>query len=43
MTAARFASEYECEFTDAIDVVFRHADIVAALTEQLEPLFPTGW
>jgi hypothetical protein len=43
MTAARFASEYECEFTDAIDVVFRHADIAAALTEQLEPLFPTGW
>jgi hypothetical protein len=43
MTAARFASEYDCEFTDAIDSVFRHADIVAALDEGLLPLFPTDW
>jgi terminase large subunit-like protein len=43
MTAARYASEYECEFTDAIDSVFRHADIVAALDETLTPLYPKGF
>jgi hypothetical protein len=42
MTAARFASEYECEFTDAIDAVFRHADITAAIDPALQPLF-SAW
>ena len=31
MTAAVYASEYDCEFTDAIDSVFFSADIRAAL------------
>ncbi len=43
MTAAQFASEYECEFTDAIDSVFFYADIRAALDPDLTPLFPGGW
>jgi hypothetical protein len=43
MTAARYASEYECEFTDAIDSVFHHTDIIAALDPTLSPLFPKGW
>ncbi len=43
MTAARYASEYGCEFTDAIDSVFSHADVNAALDPSLRPLFPGGW
>ena len=43
MTASWYASEYECEFTDAIDSVFRHEDVSAALDATLTPLFPEGW
>jgi hypothetical protein len=43
MTAAQFASEYECQFTDAIDSVFFYADIWAALDADLAPLYPGGW
>jgi hypothetical protein len=43
LTAAQFASTYECEFTDAIDSVFFYADIRAALDLDLSPLFPGGW
>ena len=43
MTATLYASEYDCEFTDAIDSVFRYADITAALDNTLTPLFPEGW
>jgi formate-dependent nitrite reductase cytochrome c552 subunit len=43
LTAARYASEYECEFTDAIDSVFSHADVSAALDPSLTPLYPGGW
>ena len=43
MTAAAFASEYECEFTDAIDSVFFWADIHAALDPDLTPLYEGGW
>ncbi len=43
MTAERFASEYLCEFTDALDSVFRHDDVTAAVDENLAPLFPAGW
>jgi hypothetical protein len=43
MTAAAFASEYECEFTDAIDSVFFYADIRAAIDPDLPPLYPGGW
>jgi len=35
-----FAAEYECAFTDALDSVFRTADIVAALDPSVLPLFP---
>ena len=43
MTAAAFASEYECAFTDAIDSVFFYADIRAAVDPDLPPLFEGGW
>jgi hypothetical protein len=43
MTIDRFASEYECEFTDAIDSVFHYANITAALDPNLEPLYQGGW
>ena len=35
-----FAAEYECAFTDALDRVFRTADIAAALDPSVLPLFP---
>jgi hypothetical protein len=43
MSAAAFASEYDCEFTDAIDSVFFYADIQAAIDADLTPLYPGGW
>ena len=43
MTAAAFASEYECEFTDAIDSVFFYPDIHAAIDPDLPPLYTGGW
>lgn len=43
MTAAQFASEYECEFTDAVDSVFFYEHIRAAVEPRLDPLFPGGW
>jgi hypothetical protein len=43
MTAAQFASEYECEFTDAVDSVFFYEHIRAAVDPRLGPLFPGGW
>jgi hypothetical protein len=43
MAAAAFASEYECEFTDAVDSVFYYADIKAALDSDLSPLYRGGW
>ena len=39
MPAPVYESEYFCSFTDAIDSVFRFADIQAAFTEEIEPLF----
>lgn len=38
MPSAVFQSEYFCEFTDAIDSVFRFADIEAAFSNEIEPL-----
>lgn len=38
MPTAVYQSEYFCEFTDAIDSVFRFADIEAAFTDEIEPL-----
>jgi len=43
MTAAFYASEYECEFGDTVDTVFSHNDIAAALDTTLGPLYPGGW
>ncbi len=43
MTAAQYASEYECRFTDAIDSAFFYADIRAALDPNLAPLLSGGW
>jgi hypothetical protein len=43
MTAAFYASEYECEFGDAIDSVFFTEDVNAALDDTLTPLYPGGW
>jgi formate-dependent nitrite reductase cytochrome c552 subunit len=43
MTAAQYASEYDCEFTDAIDSVFHYADIQAAIDPNLHPLYSGGW
>jgi hypothetical protein len=40
MPSAVFQSEYFCDFTDAIDSVFRFADIEAAFSDEIEPLFP---
>jgi hypothetical protein len=34
-----YASEYECEFVDPITSVFRSEDVVAALDDELVPLF----
>jgi hypothetical protein len=37
-----FGQEYLCSFEDAIDVVFAHADIQAALSGDVRPLFSAG-
>jgi len=42
MGAWWFEQEYLCVFKDAQDSVFRRADIDAAFTDDLEPLFPVG-
>jgi len=34
-----YRSEYGCEFTDTVDAVFRHEDLVGALDNDIEPLF----
>ena len=43
MTAAAYAAEYDCEFTDPIGAVFYSQHIDAALDNTLTPLFPGGW
>ena len=37
-----FRQEYECQFADVIDAVFRMADIERALTDDVKPLFETA-
>ena len=39
MPANWFASEYLCQFTDAVDQVFSHEHVMAALSDEVEPLF----
>jgi hypothetical protein len=34
-----FAQEYLCSFADTLDAVFSHDDIMAALSEDIQPLF----
>jgi hypothetical protein len=43
MTADQYASEYECQFIDALDSVFFTRDIHTALNPDLEPLYEGGW
>lgn len=43
MTAARFAAEFDCEFSDPIDAVFYSQHVDAALDNSLAPLFVGGW
>jgi hypothetical protein len=43
MTAAFYASEYECEFGDTIDSVFSLQDVLAALDDTITPLYQKGW
>jgi hypothetical protein len=43
MTASRYASEFECEFADAVDSVFAYIDVEAALDPALTPLFAGRW
>ena len=35
-----YNQEYGCEFTECIDAVFSAADIQAALSDDIQPLFP---
>ena len=34
-----YAQEYECEFLETVDQVFRSADIERALSDEITPLF----
>lgn len=43
MTAGRFASEYDCEFNEAVDSVFYSSDVQAAIDPDLQPLYRGGW
>jgi hypothetical protein len=43
MTAARYAAEYDCEFTDMIGAVFYAHHVDAALDNTLVPLYHGGW
>jgi hypothetical protein len=37
-----YRQEYGCEFTECLDAVFSWADIQAALSDDVKPLFPEG-
>jgi phage FluMu gp28-like protein len=43
MTRTAFASEYLCEFVDAVDAVYAEADISAAFDPTIAPMFALGW
>ncbi len=36
-----FRQEYECQFLDAVGALFRYEDIRRAISDEVEPLFPT--
>ena len=42
MPANWFASEYLCQFTDAVDQVFSHEHVMSALSDEIQPLFVTA-
>jgi Terminase large subunit, T4likevirus-type, N-terminal len=42
MPAMFFAAEYLCEFTDTEDSVFAYSDVQAAVSRDVQPLFPGG-
>ncbi len=35
-----FRQEYECSFEETVDAVFTHADVQAALSDDVRPLLP---
>ena len=37
-----FASDYEAQFTDTTDQLFRTEDVKRAFTDDVQPLFPQG-
>ena len=37
-----FMQEYMCEFMDAIDSIFSYDKVMAALSDEIKPLFPIG-
>ena len=39
MGAQWFRQEYECEFSDTFDQVFEYETVMAALSDEIEPLF----
>ena len=43
MNPAVYHSEYECEFIDAADSIFAHADVIAALNYAVTPLYEEDW
>jgi hypothetical protein len=43
MTAAVYATEYDCEFNDPIGAVFHSSHVYAALDTNLKPLLAGGW
>jgi hypothetical protein len=43
MTAAVYAAEYDCQFTDAIGSVFYSIHVDAAIDKTLKPLYTGGW
>ena len=36
-----FNQEYGCQFLDAVGALFRYDDIRRAISDEVEPLFPT--
>jgi hypothetical protein len=43
LPAAAYASEYMCEFTDAIDAVFAYDDVTRAVTSDVTRLYEEDW
>jgi hypothetical protein len=37
-----YAQEYECQFTETVDQVFKYDLVVSAVTDSVKPLFGAG-